>query len=612
MRRCNITKPLGSLLIMAPATICAATTATAATPAADKKPLNVIFILTDDVGYGDVGYTGNPIVQTPAMNQLHSESICFDNFHTGTTSAPTRSGIMTGVDGNYTGVWHTIAGRSILDPDLYTLGDLFKDNGYATAMYGKWHLGDNYPYRPIDRGFDDVLYHKGGAITQLPDYWDNTYFDDTYFRNRDVPEKQTGYCTDVFVGEAERFATENRDKPFFIYLALNAAHGPFNVDSKYTDLYKDQVEDRRARIYGMITNIDENIARLRQTLKEQGLDKNTVIILFGDNGGNVPIVSKEDSFADESKGYNAGLRGKKGLPYEGGHLQAMLMHIPTMKGGVTDSELRMCYDFMPTFMDLCNLKPSREVALDGISLLSKKGTKGRVTVIDTQRAEYLIEGKLSCVLQDDWRLINGTELYDMSKDRGQKVDLAAQYPEVVERLAAEYKRWWGKISEVAEIRHSIPFTTDVKGESVVLNSHDVHMVNDVFPVMTHNGVRAGRKTSKVGFWSIEVTESGTYDFELYRWDPVTGYNLNATAKRGRPIPNGGSGYGTGTAITNMKSAALYFDEQMVASCEDFPLDRPSISMHSVKLEKGKYEFKPLITDSDGASYIPWYVKITKR
>ncbi len=142
--------------------------------AAEKQPLNVIIILTDDVGYGDVSYTGNTVIKTPAMQQLHDESICFDNFHTGTTSAPTRSGLMTGVDGNRTGVWHTIAGRSLLDLDLYTLGDLFKDNGYATAMYGKWHLGDNYPYRPCDRGFDDVLCLKGGGIGQLPDYWGNT------------------------------------------------------------------------------------------------------------------------------------------------------------------------------------------------------------------------------------------------------------------------------------------------------------------------------------------------------------------------------------------------------------------------------------------------------
>ncbi len=594
---------------------CALTIAlpTALSAATAERPLNVILILTDDVGYGDAGYTGNPILQTPAIDQLHSESICFDNFHTGTTSAPTRSGIMTGIDGNTTGVWHTIAGRSLLDRNLYTLGNLFQDNGYATAMYGKWHLGDNYPYRPIDRGFEDVLCIKGGGITQLPDYWGNTYFDDTYYRDRDIPERQTGYCTDIFVGETERFVRENRDKPFFVYLALNAAHSPFNIESKYVEPYKDKVKDRTARIYGMISNIDENLARLRQTLKEQGLDKNTVIILLGDNGSNVPSTAKDAFVKDTVQGYNGGLRGKKGQPYEGGHRQAMLMHIPTMKGGVTDYRLGMSYDFLPTFIDLCKLTPSREITLDGESLLSKSGTKGRVTFVDTQRGEYLVKGQMSCVMQDDWRLVNGKELYNIAEDREQRNNIAAEHPAVVKRLAAEYERWWEEqIAPVAEIRHSIPFTTDLKGESVIINSHDVHMTNNKRPVWSQAPARSGEKTGSIGFWSIEVTESGKYDFELYRWNPVTGYNLNEASKRGRAIPNGGKGYPEGKAITNMKSAALYFNGEMVASCEDFPLDRPSISMHSVKLNKGSYEFRALITDSEGSSYLPWFVKITKR
>lgn len=608
MKKNNLIPTLGCILSLSPAVLAASTGASQQ----DQK-LNVIIILTDDVGYGDVGYTGNTIVKTPAMDQLYAESICFDNFHTGTTSAPSRSGLMTGIDGNRTGVWHTIAGRSILDADLYTLGDVFQDSGYRTAMFGKWHLGDNYPYRPVERGFDDVLCHKGGGIGQLPDYWDNTFFDDTYFRDRDIPEKQEGYCTDIFMRETERFVTENKDNPFFVYLAFNAAHAPFNVEAKYSDPYNDQVDARTAKIYGMITNIDDNVASLRRTLKEQGLDKNTVIILLGDNGSNVPFLDK-DSFADESRGYNGGLRGKKAQAWEGGHRQAMLMHIPSQKGGITDNRLGMCFDIMPTLINLCDLTPSRDVKYDGIDLFSDEKRTDRIEVIDTQRGEFLEKHKETCVMKDDWRLIYGKELYNLATDKGQRKDVAAEHPELVAELSEAYEQWWDKISVDKDVRHPIWLTTDIKGESVVLNSHDVHtLIENGMPVWNQNALRTGAKMAKdTHFWSIYVEESGTYDFELYRWNPTSNLKLNAAEVEGRYIPNEGKRSPAGVAIKNMKSAAIYVDEVEVGRCDDFSSERTSISIHSVKLSKGYHEFKPVITDSEGRSYLAWFVKCTKK
>lgn len=219
-------------------TACVALSCNAKKLIADEisNKLNVILIMTDDQGYGDVGFTGNPYIKTPNLDKFASESCCFTNFHTATTSAPTRSGMMTGKYCNEVGVWHTIQGRSILEKQHVTIAEIFKGNGYKTGLFGKWHLGDNAPFRPGDRGFDKALWHKGGGVGQTPDYWLNDYFDDTYFNEEDKAVKQKGYCTDVFFGKAIEFVKENKDKPFFCCITPNAPHGPYHVSEKYAKL----------------------------------------------------------------------------------------------------------------------------------------------------------------------------------------------------------------------------------------------------------------------------------------------------------------------------------------------------------------------------------------
>lgn len=204
-------------------------------------------------------------------------------FHVGPTCAPTRASLMTGHYANSTGVWHTIGGRSLLRKNEWTLASAYKENGYRTAIFGKWHLGDSYPYRPQDRGFETTIVHGGGGISQVPDYWGNDYFDDSYYVNGE-PRKFEGYCTDVFFDQALQYIEANKEQPFFCYISTNAPHAPFNVEEKYFNLYKDQVPDTRARFYGMITNIDENFGRLREKLIELELEKNTIVIFMTDNG----------------------------------------------------------------------------------------------------------------------------------------------------------------------------------------------------------------------------------------------------------------------------------------------------------------------------------------
>lgn len=285
------------------------------TPEKTEKQPNIVFIVTDDQGYGDVGFHGNTIIKTPHLDALAAEATELTNFHVGTTCAPSRAGLLTGRNSNRNNAWHTIGGCSILNSEEETLADVFSQNGYHTAMFGKWHLGDNYPFRPQDRGFKETLYHGGGGVGQTPDYWNNNYIDDTYFRNG-KPEKFEGYCTDVWFAETISFINQQKDQPFLAYLALNAPHGPFNVPQKYLNLYANaKLTDRQKRFYGMITNLDENLGKLVKQIKDNGQWDNTIFIFTTDNGTAAGVSGKDD----QQTGYNAGLRGTKGSQYDGGH-----------------------------------------------------------------------------------------------------------------------------------------------------------------------------------------------------------------------------------------------------------------------------------------------------
>ena len=321
---------------------------TLASGAFAKHP-NVVFVITDDQGYGDLSCHGNPVLKTPNLDKLHSESIRLTDFHVTATCAPTRGALMSGHFTNRAGPWHTIMGRSMLFVGEKTLGEVFADNGYATGMFGKWHLGDNYPFRPEDRGFTEVVRHGGGGVGQTPDLWDNAYFDDLYFHNS-VPTRYKGYCSDVFFAEGKRFIEESvaAGKPFFAYIATNAPHGPFHCPDKYWKPYADEVGDKVAIFYGMIANIDENVGALRKWLKQKGIAKNTIFIFMTDNGT-----------ASGDKVYSGGMRGKKGSEYDGGHRVPFFLHWPDggLTKGVDIDRLTAHIDILPTLIDLCELKP---------------------------------------------------------------------------------------------------------------------------------------------------------------------------------------------------------------------------------------------------------------
>jgi arylsulfatase A-like enzyme len=551
----------------------------------EKRRPNVILVMTDDQGYGDLGCHGNPILRTPNLDRLHDRSVRLTDFHVGPTCSPTRASLLTGRYCNRTGVWHTIMGRSLLRKDEITLADVFSKSGYRTGIFGKWHLGDNYPFRPHDRGFDDALVHGGGAIGNTPDTFGNDYFDDTYFRNG-KPEKHTGYCTDVWFDEAMKFIEANREQPFFCYLPTNAAHGPYRVPEKYSDMYLGDENVPNANFYGMITNIDENMGRLIDKLKHLGLEDDTILIFMTDNGTAAGTV--------KGKGYNAGMRGAKGSQYDGGHRVPFFIHWPAggMAGGLDINRITAHIDLAPTLIEMCGLEKPDGLQFDGSSLSPLLNGKGegwpdRVLITDSQRIEKPEKWRRSAVMTDRWRLIDGQELYDMHADPGQKNDLAWMSPGAVSELRQAYEGWWADTStrfdEYCEIivgsKHENPSR---------LTCHDWHENGP----WDHSQVLRGQKGN--GFWALDVAEEGNYEIDLRRWPEEADAPITAS------LPNGKALH-----ITSAKLKVDDFDESR-------PVDPDARAVRfSVKLRKGKTKLQTWLMDEGGESRGAYYVYVRR-
>ena len=273
---------------------------------AAAAPPNVLIVLVDDAGYGDFSCLGNPVMKTPHCDKLHGESIRLTDFHVCPMCTPTRGQIMTGVHCLRNGAMNVSSGRTPLRRSVPTMADVFLAGGYATGHFGKWHLGDTYPYRPIDRGFQESITCRSWGMASAADYWNNCCFDDHYWHNG-AAKQLPGYNTDVFFAAAIQWMKAAKDKntPFFVYLPTTAVHGPHFVADKYRAPYKDQ-KPQVASFFGMLANLDENLAKLDAFLDQEKLRDNTILIFMTDNGGTagVPV-------------YNAGMRGGKTQLYEG-------------------------------------------------------------------------------------------------------------------------------------------------------------------------------------------------------------------------------------------------------------------------------------------------------
>lgn len=560
---------------------------------------NVVIVITDDQGYGDLGCTGNPIIKTPAIDQLANESVWLTDYHVAPTCSPTRAALMSGHWTNRTGAWHTIMGRSMLREDEGTLGDFFKGAGYQTGMFGKWHLGDNFPYRPEDRGFNEVYRHGGGGVGQTPDVWDNSYFDGGYFHNGEiVPAK--GFCTDVFFEQANRFITKcaKRRLPFLAYVSTNAPHGPFHCPQKYMDLYEGQSPTIQA-FYGMITNIDENVGKTRKLLKDLGVYEDTIFIFTTDNGT-----------ARGRTVFNAGMRGQKGSEYDGGHRVPLFLHWPRADMAEERKIDVLCHavDLAPTLLDLIGAQKPKGYQFDGISIKPVLGGKkpatwpNRMLVTDSQRVRDPIKWKQSSVMSQGWRLVNGKELYHIDSDPGQENNLAGKHPERVTEMRAFYDEWW------AELEPTFARTTELyvghpNHPIVSLTSHD--WIQEAYPPWNQGQnrnklpVHPRKKDLKHdGHWAIKVVQAGTYEVEVRRWPVESGKKINEVLPAGENVPGADKAFRSHPGLGIEASAATL--RVNGEDLETLPVESSTESVtFKVSLPAGKHKLSPFFTIPQG-------------
>lgn len=511
---------------------------------AAERP-NVIVIMTDDQGYGDLSCHGNPVLRTPHLDHLHSESVRLTDFHAAPMCTPTRGQFLTGIDAARNGAINVSSGRTLLRRELPTIADMMADAGYRTGIFGKWHLGDNYPYRPEDRGFEETLWFPSSHINSTPDVWNNDYFDDTYRRNGELTEYK-GYCTDVFFDEAIEWmkSRAEADEPFFTYLPTNAPHSPYWLPQSYRDAMTEEYEAAEAAgtipkkvppakrddlidFLAMIRNVDDNVGKLETFLTESGIADNTIVIYLTDNGSTLGEFY-----------FNAGMRGKKTQLWEGGHRVPCFVRWPNGEFGKARDlpGLTQSQDLLPTVLDLCNIEA--DTSFDGISLAPMLQGKAdipeeRMLIINYSRMPFSLEYPTpdspsrmvregAGVLWKHWRLLEDKELYDLSKDPSQKRNVIAKHAIVAKKMSAHLDQWWDDVREIAN--EPQPTVIGHEAENPMMLTACEWL--DVF-VDQQSQIREGIQNNS--WWEIEVAEAGEYEFELRRWPRDADLPINAPA-----------------------------------------------------------------------------------
>ena len=544
------------------------------------KP-NVILIMTDDQGYGDLACHGNKWIKTPNLDRLHDACVRLTDFHVSSMCSPTRAALLTGRHCRAVGVHGTNNSLNLVARGAITMANVFADNGYRTGVFGKWHLGDSYPYRPQDRGFQEVVVHGNGAITTTGDVdWDNDYFDDVYWHNG-RRQRYTGYCTDVWFTEAIKFMATDKDRPFFCYLPTNAPHGPLIVPPKYSAPYNGVKGVPNATFYGMITSIDENVGRLMDFLKRSGLEENTILIFMTDNGTAGGIRQKKGKRGPIVAGFNAGMRGKKGSPYDGGHRVPFFIRWPAggLAGGRAVDRLAAHLDVLPTLIDLCGLQSPGDTTFDGVSLSGLLSGKQ-----PNWPARTIVESFRGAVMTQRWRLV-GDELYDMAADPGQQTDVASNHPEVAHRL-----RKAGSRTEQ---------TWDTRKQRLVIGSDRENPTRltldqwwDVGRTWQRDTVLLGKPMN--GPLLVEVQRAGSYEFRLRRWPEETDGTIRGAIKRGKAL-----------SIVTARLKAGAFDKTVAVG------DQTKEATFRVELEAGDVSIQTWLARSDGSSSGAYYLYVKR-
>lgn len=481
---------------------------------------NVLIVITDDQGYGDLGFHGNPVLKTPNIDAFAKESVRLTHFYVSPVCSPTRSSLMTGRYNYRTGVVDTFAGRALMHDQEVTLAEMLRDAGYRTGLFGKWHLGDNYPLRPQDQGFQEVLMHRGGGIAQPSDPpGGSSYTDPVLFRDG-VAQKCKGYVTDVLTDAAIRFIDAKSDKPFFAYVAFNCPHSPFQVQDADWKPYrgidlgvdafpkvgspwvpkKDKSEDI-GKAYGMIANLDMNFGRLLE--KVPG---NTLVIFLTDNGPGGPR-------------WNGGLRNRKGTVYEGGiRVPFFVRWKGQLPHGRNVDTAAAHIDITPTVLEACGLTPPKEIVFDGRSVWPLlKGDMvewpDRHLFFQWHRGEVPEMGRAFAARGPQYKLVQAAgvqvgkyepkyELFDIANDPYEEKDLAGAKPDVVRDLRRRYEKWFKDVKSTRDFQPPRIHLGSERENPTVLTRQD------------WRGPKAGWGPTDEGHWVVTVTRPGTFRVTL--------------------------------------------------------------------------------------------------
>jgi arylsulfatase len=428
-----------------------------------EKP-NIILVITDDQGYGPIGKHDHPWIQTPNLDKLHSQSIRFERFLVSPTCSPTRAALMSGRHPMKNGITHTILERERMALSTITLPQVLSMAGYSSGIFGKWHLGDEEPYQPHKRGFDEAFIHGAGGIGQkfncsCADVPGNKYFDPVIRHNGSFV-KTNGYCTDLFFTAGMGWIKDMKEKskPFFAYISTNAPHGPFIAPPKYAKKFTDRgFSERDAGFYGMIENIDKNMGRLMEKLDQWDLNKNTILIFMSDNGS-VGGMVREGSKLGTSKdgkpmeGFNAGMKGAKASADEGGVRVPFFVRWPgKFSSGKAVERISAHIDLLPTLAHIAGIDQLPKGQVEGrslVPLLKNPNAKWKDRYLFTQGARWKTGAeptdhmwKRFAVRNERFRLVENS-LYDMKADPGQTTDVASKFPEIVKSMKEAYEKFW--------------------------------------------------------------------------------------------------------------------------------------------------------------------------
>ena len=548
---------------------------------------NVILVITDDQGYGDIGYNGNPHIITPNLDKFASESIRFNNFNVSPVCAPTRSSLLTGRYSLRTGVTDTYNGGAIMSSNEITLAEILNKNNYKTGIFGKWHLGDNYPSRPSDQGFQESLIHLSGGIGQVGDFTNyykgsTSYFDPTLWLNNNQ-KKYDGYCSDVFTDEALKFIEKNKDNQFFCYLSFNAPHTPLQVPDKYVQMYeeidptiingdnldmnKKNIQDAK-KIYGMVTNIDENFGKLINKLDELKLKENTIVIFMTDNGPQQPR-------------YVSNLRGLKSQVYNGGIKVPFYLNYPRIHDEGTDLDFFSAHiDVLPTITKLCNLPIPNDRKIDGIDLFDNKINKKERDFFSywTRKSPELY--KNISLNNGNYKLVGNTnynskiedfELYDLEEDPNESENLIVQEKSIGLEMKSRMDKIYDELINSKNLINKPRINIGNPNENpTFLNRNDA------------SGQRGIWSQNEVfGFWKVSIAP-GIYDFK-FKFNNLDNSAGEMTLELGN----------------NVYSTEVSIDQ------DGF------VFMRNIKITEGDYDLTPFLR-LNRKNILPFWVEVKKK